>query len=739
MKLKRWVALTSIFLLLFFCIGMTAANENTTIENVDLDSGQNLIDVNDESNIDDSENTPIEFNTPEVNANITITGTTVNVCGKTSSNLSNSYLFMGIRYSYDNNKSFHNLYDKNNKQIYDDYLSKNENFNLTCSDLKNGDYMLFWGSNKYYFNIKIPTTYNLTINGNNVGISASSNEKGEYLTLYYANDTKKDKYDTWLKNNVIRLNYTLTNGEYKFRLYNSYTKEESFIPFKIDIPIYCNVSINYNTVNVKFSVNHKFNYKLVDSEGNEVKGTSGGLSIGKLNQRNYTLANGDYTFKITGEEPRDIPITVNCTTNIDAYASKNSIIVNIDGNPLDDFRIYINGLVESWNTRKNKFSDLQNGNYTVYITENKKLVWSNIFEIKEPNTVLNVDDEYIFYYGEKCKIYASIPLDDSYATANPVLIFNGTIIKGKEIDNDGYDAEYVFSFKKSIGKYAAELRLDDGNYYAKPVGINIEIKKSSPIITTKTAYSTTKSYATLRAVVEDQYGNYINEGVVNFTVNGKTYSVSVKDGEAIKKIKLTAAKTYTLKTTFSSANHYIKSVSSKVIVSKAKSSYIIKIGKYSCKISFNDYKKILDAKSWNSVFYKKYNTKKTIKIKYYTYTTKKVTYTKKKLSYHSWVKNGNTYYESYDSAYNTPKGYKYAGYKTIKKGNDIKEYLIYKKTVNKKIKSQPKYKNFKVYILVDTYRWSKNHAVVAMASTDSFYLRNLDKDYNYYSKEIIVK
>ena len=31
---------------------------------------------------------------------------------------------------------------------------------------------------------------------------------------------------------------------------------------------------------------------------------------------------------------------------------------------------------------------------------------------------------------------------------------------------DGAGTEYVFSFKKPVGKYSAEIRLDDGNYYA---------------------------------------------------------------------------------------------------------------------------------------------------------------------------------------------------------------------------------------------------------------------------------
>lgn len=200
---------------------------------------------------------------------------------------------------------------------------------------------------------------------------------------------------------------------------------------------------------------------------------------------------------------------------------------------------------------------------------------------------------------------------------------------------------------------------------------------SKVILTVKKAYSTTKSYVKLRAVVEDSDYSWITEGVVNFTINGETYSVPVNEyGNAIKKIKLTEPGTYDLEATFSSDNYGSKTVSSQVVVSKAKEYYKIKIGKYSCKVSFKVYKKILDAKSWNSVFYKKYDTHKKLKVKYYT-------------------GHGKT-------------------------------------------KSKPKYKTCKVYITIDTYRWSKNHDVRAKACTDSDYLRNLYKDYNYYSKEIVL-
>ena len=312
-------------------------------------------------------------------------------------------------------------------------------------------------------------------------------------------------------------------------------------------------------------------------------------------------------------------------------------------------------------------------------------------------------------------------------------------INGKSYDaftNQDSIANFNLTGIKS-GKYIATIEFaGDETYNSFSKKIKITIKSYPVVLTVKKAFSTTKSYAKLRAFVEDKDGMGVNEGVVTFKINGKSYSVKVKNGEAIKKIKLSKAKTYTLKTTYSINNYDVKSVSSKVVVSKAKNSYVVKIGKYSCKVSFKDYLKILDAKSWNSVFNKKYDTHKKIKIKYYTYKTKKVTYTKKKLLAHSWISNGKVYSESFESANIAPKGYKYYGAKIVSKGSDVKEYQIYKKTVKKKIKSKPKYKTCKVYIEITTYRWSPNHDVKAIACTVSSYLMNLNKDYNYYSKAI---
>ena len=159
-----------------------------------------------------------------------------------------------------------------------------------------------------------------------------------------------------------------------------------------------------------------------------------------------------------------------------------------------------------------------------------------------------------------------------------------------------------------VGNYKATLKVSDifeDDYNIKPVTINVKITKAPVTLTAYKWISTTKNYATLKATVKDEFGDPIGEGTVKFSINGKTYSAKVKNGVAVKKVKLTKAKTYTYKATFSSKNYKTKTKSSNVYVKKYKKYYTFKVGKYSCKMSYSKYVKLLYAK--NNKKYKEFS------------------------------------------------------------------------------------------------------------------------------------
>lgn len=242
------------------------------------------------------------------------------------------------------------------------------------------------------------------------------------------------------------------------------------------------------------------------------------------------------------------------------------------------------------------------------------------------------------------------------------------------------------------------------------------IKKLPSKLSAKTKKGFT-SYSTLKVVIKDNKGNNINEGSVKFTINGKSYKVNVKKGVATKSVKLPKIKTYVYKATFTSEHYATKSIKSKIVVKKAPT-LTIKIGKYSCKISYADYIKIKKAEKAGR-FIKKYDTGKTIKYK--VYADKKITKTKKKLySYGTYT----TYYIPNSNALKAPPGYKYAGKQfTIENGIE-KVYMVYKKTSYKKV--LVKTPKTKVYIYIESTPWG--------TSANLYHLKSVyDGEYIYYS------
>ena len=176
----------------------------------------------------------------------------------------------------------------------------------------------------------------------------------------------------------------------------------------------------------------------------------------------------------------------------------------------------------------------------------------------------------------------------------------------------GYDSQhqysknpgtYVLDVDPNAGNHKVKIELNTSKYLAKPVLMNVKIDKSPAKLSLKRYVTTTKEYAVLKATVKDAYGDKIYEGKVKFKVNGKTYNVNVKNGVAVKKIKLKKAKTYTYTATFASKNYQTKTASSKLYVKQTKKYYTLKITNtriyktFTAKLSYKKYVKILNARN----------------------------------------------------------------------------------------------------------------------------------------------
>lgn len=244
-----------------------------------------------------------------------------------------------------------------------------------------------------------------------------------------------------------------------------------------------------------------------------------------------------------------------------------------------------------------------------------------------------------------------------------------------EFDENG---NYLFSMDK-IANRKATFYLTDYYYKANPVTINVKISKSPVKISTKAYYSNIKQYTVLKATVKDSDSESIREGRVQFKINNQTYNVTVNNGVAVKKIKLTNAKTYTYTATYLENDHYKKS---KISENKA---YVYSSTKNARTFNIKGYKFTLTQYQYNNLINAKNTGKKVI---FKVMTNKKIKQTIQKISYsYKWK-----YVKTVDLAYAHKITYYNSNYKyyTIKKHwvNDGVYYQtckLYKKVEVKKV------------------------------------------------------
>lgn len=201
---------------------------------------------------------------------------------------------------------------------------------------------------------------------------------------------------------------------------------------------------------------------------------------------------------------------------------------------------------------------------------------------------------------------------------NVILVWNN----GKQESLDEWEdySGYNTYIDKNVGSYKATVVLKDSDFNAKPVTLNVKITKANVKLYPKVYYSTQNHYATLKTTVYDQNGDAVDEGTVKFTIDGKSYNVKVKDGVAVKKVKLSKAKTYTYKVTFTGNNYNSKSAKSKVhVYSTSKSARTFKIGKYKYTLALSKYKKLVNAKNTGKTVSFELKTGKYIKQRYRDY------------------------------------------------------------------------------------------------------------------------
>ncbi|MBQ2831167.1 Ig-like domain-containing protein [Methanobrevibacter sp.] len=362
----------------------------------------------------------------------------------------------------------------------------------------------------------------------------------------------------------------------------------------------------------------------------------------------------------------------------------------------------------------------------------------NITALDEPqeNDIVNInDDSNTLNNDEIHPIQAQIIADDFQSTYNSnkrlyvqVKDLDGNVLEDVCVDmkfDRGYkycdytnrNGKCSFYIDEQAGSYKATISLNDPNYVAEPVDINVKIAKAQVKLFVNKITAPSNQYLTLKAKVTDGRNIVVDEGTVKFKVNGKTYSSKVNEGVASVKIKLSKVKTYTYQASFSSENYNSKSASSQIIVKDAKKWHTYTFGKYKFTVTKSQYDKIQYVIDHENDGYLdtyadfKVNTGKYCKSKKPIYKTVKETKYKweykKVLSYESFY--GNNYYDSYSydltSYYN--QGWELYGWYDVDYSDGYESYAKLKKKVKytstKKVISGYKYKKLPVYAVVTTY------------------------------------
>ncbi|WP_292609315.1 Ig-like domain-containing protein [Methanobrevibacter sp. UBA188] len=180
---------------------------------------------------------------------------------------------------------------------------------------------------------------------------------------------------------------------------------------------------------------------------------------------------------------------------------------------------------------------------------------------------------------------------------------------------DDYDYTYQGSAINNAGTYKAVITDVNGKILSQAT---IKINKAQTHVKSKYFVSKIGARKTINAYVYDKSNSKKGiGGTAKFKINGKTYTVKVKDGVAtLKKIIFPLkSKTYKCKITFSGdKNHKRSSVNFKFKLAKSnvvilKKNRSIKVGKYIIKLSPAQYKSLVKAFKKGNYKLVKMNTK----------------------------------------------------------------------------------------------------------------------------------
>lgn len=223
-----------------------------------------------------------------------------------------------------------------------------------------------------------------------------------------------------------------------------------------------------------------------------------------------------------------------------------------------------------------KANTLAPGIYYLYAMNkyDSKVMSSAVLEVSG-NAVIAAND-YNAYYNSGTRMTVTVK---DKASGKPLKFFpvKAVFSNGKTSVTKYYytNANGVISFVPTVnaGRWTVTFSSNLGYVKASAVKKNVVIKKSNVAIKAYNVKGYEGLKVTLKAVVKSQ-NRAVNNGIVTFIINGKSYNVAVKNGVASKVVVLGKSKIYTYYAIFKSANFnspkktYAKAVSLKRYATK---------------------------------------------------------------------------------------------------------------------------------------------------------------------------
>ena len=388
-------------------------------------------------------------------------------------------------------------------------------------------------------------------------------------------------YDDWVtytpkfhsihKNGQTKTYYTIdmelptSPGTYNYRLYSDYFTMPKVNYFKVTIAYGSLITVSEKTVKVGETANIDFNVALTQTSLIKdieitVNGQTSILKSGtrsfktifdkpgqytgyiKLNLDNYETSWEKFYVKVY-EEPLIITqdyyrLYLGKTNNLHVY------VVDSNGNPINSGKIYLN----SYDYSGSMSSPVKNGYATFSITpkcvgvEYYKLEYSPLntyyksVSINEAIPILTVSTATLTINTHDAILSNSLKIDYSLkdALGNPISNAGKFIVNGKT-----YSSLSDIPLPKSPGTYTYNIKFEPNSVYYDSISKAVTISfKQKTKITVKTVKGYEGKKIKLTAIVKDGFGKKIKNGKVIFKFRGKKYNVNVKNGKAIKYIKV---------------------------------------------------------------------------------------------------------------------------------------------------------------------------------------------------------